>query len=419
MHFSTHLDVDLVALEAEDQVTLMLELAAPVAAGDAVRPPATVMVVLDRSGSMAGERLEVAKAAIDALVGRLAPTDRLGVVAFDDEVGVVVPCGPLAGMGPAARQAIAALGPGGMTNLSGGLLRGLQELRRAAGDDGGTLVLLSDGHANVGEVDPDRLGGVCAKARGRRVTTSTIGVGLDYDEALLSALARGGAGSAHFAEEADTAGAQLAGEVDGLLRVTAQAASLMVRPAAGVEGVTVWNDIPGVGTPDGIMLELGDLAGGEERRLVLTLDVPAVSSLGLAKVADLRLTWVALPELVEHTIDAPVHVNVVPGDEAAGRIADPTVTSELAFQKAQRTKRDAARALRDGRVAEASDLYRDAGLGLRGAAASAPVPTAHELHHEADLLEDLALRAATDDVRRVAKQAEADSARKSRKRGRG
>jgi Ca-activated chloride channel family protein len=174
MHITSHLDVELVALEADDQVTLMLDLAAPAGAVDAARPPATVQLVLDRSGSMSGERLDVAKRGLDSLIARLAPEDRLGVVAFDDEVSVVVPAGPLTDKA-AARAAVAAVAAGGSTNLSGGLLRGLQEARRATGDAGATVVLLSDGHANVGEIEPERLGAVAAKARARRVTTSTIG----------------------------------------------------------------------------------------------------------------------------------------------------------------------------------------------------------------------------------------------------
>ena len=417
MHFATHLDADLVALEADDRVTVMLDLAAPAAADADRRPPATIQVVLDRSGSMSGERLDVAKRAIDSLVARLAPTDRLGVVAFDDQVSVVVPAGPLTNKA-AARHVIASLDAGATTNLSGGLLRGLQEARRAAGGGGGTLLLISDGHANVGETDPGRLAGVAAKAREERITVTTVGVGLDYDERLMAGLARGGAGNAHFAEEADTAGAQLAGEVDGLLAITAQAASLTVKPTGSVSGAALYNDLPGHATPDGIMIELGDLAAAEERRLVLSLDVPAMAALGLAKIADVRLRWVALPELEEHTIDVPIMVNVVPGDQAAGRIPDPRVRSELAFQRAQMVKRDAAQAMREGRVEDAQRLWEQGGEDLLDAAGAAPPAEAKEMRDEIDLMASFALRAESDDVRRLAKESEADSGWKSRKRGR-
>ena len=87
--------------------------------------------------------------------------------------------------------------------------------------------------------------------------------------------------------------------------------------------MTVWNDLPGHAVEGGIMVELGDLWAGEERKLVLTFDVPGEAALGLAQIAELELRYVALPDLAEQTVTMPVHVNVVPGDQAAGRIARP------------------------------------------------------------------------------------------------
>jgi Ca-activated chloride channel family protein len=87
------------------------------------------VVVLDRSGSMAGGRLEAAQTALLQLVDRLDPADSFGVVAFDDQVQIVVPAGPLTDK-PAVKHAIAALQPGGSTDLSAGYFRGLQEAQR-------------------------------------------------------------------------------------------------------------------------------------------------------------------------------------------------------------------------------------------------------------------------------------------------
>ena len=157
MHVSAHLDVDVIALEHDDHVQVMLELTAPTptfAEGAAARPPATVQIVLDRSGSMGGPHLQAAKAALTALVERLDPTDAFGVVAFDDTVRVVLPAGPLTDK-PAARRAITAITPGGSTDLTAGYLRGLQEARRVVGPAGATVIVVSDGHANHGECDPD------------------------------------------------------------------------------------------------------------------------------------------------------------------------------------------------------------------------------------------------------------------------
>ena len=416
MHLNALLDLEIVAIESEDQVSVLLELAAPTAKSNEPRAPAALEVVLDRSGSMQGDRLEAAKAALESLVDRLDPSDNFGLVVFDDDVQVAIPAGPLTDK-DAVRYVIRSIHPGGMTNLSGGLLRGLQEARRVKADGSATLVLLSDGHANAGVTSHEDLGSIASDARGRGVTTSTIGIGLDYDEALLASLSKGGAGDAHFAEEGDTAGAALASEVDGLLEQVAQACSLTVRPTGAVEAVHLFNDLPAAGIEGGFMVELGDFYSAEQRRLLLTIDVPAMSALGLAEVCSLELQWVDAATLDSHTIKIPVNVNVVPGDEAAGRIANATVRTELAFQSAQRAKREAAEALRDGDIGMASLRYGAAGAALADFGPQAAPAMAAEVQAEAELLSDLSLRAVEDDPRRVAKFTEADRHRKARRRG--
>ena len=120
-------------------------------------PPAAVQVVLDRSGSMDGERLDAAQAGARAR-SSTASTRATASASSPSTTRsqVVVPAGPLTDKHAAAARSRRSHA-GGMTNLSGGLLRGLQEARRVAGDAGATLLLLSDGHANAGETDPDRL----------------------------------------------------------------------------------------------------------------------------------------------------------------------------------------------------------------------------------------------------------------------
>jgi Ca-activated chloride channel homolog len=408
MHVNAHLDVDLVAVEQTDQITIMLELVAPSAPERERRPPATVQAVLDRSGSMdADNRLDAARSALKALVDRLDPRDAFGLVVFDDEVDVVVPAGPVADK-PAIHAAIDSVWARGSTNLSAGLLRGLQEARRVSSDSGATLLLISDGMANAGVTDPARLEAVAVAANRGGVVTSTVGIGLGYDETILAAVARGGQGNHVFAEDADSAAGAVASEVDGLLSKSVQAASLLIRPASEVQTVTVFNDLPGHGVQGGVMVELGDLWAGEQRRILLGLSVPAVAALGLAQVATLELRYVALPDLTEQTVTLPISVNVVPGDQAAGRVPDPKVRTELLFQQAQEAKRRAADALARGDEREALLTLDAAGAAL------ADVDPA-----ERAVLGDLAAEVRAGDAARAAKRSRMDHHHKSRKRGRG
>lgn len=135
-------------------------------------------------------------------------------------------------------------------------------------------------------------------------------------------------------------------------------------------------------------------------------------------MSELELQWVDIATLDSHTVTIPVHVNVVPGDQAAGRIPNATVRTELAFQSAQRAKRQAADALRRGDVDAASRAYDDAGQTLKSFAAEAAPAMASEIAAEADLLLDLSERARFEDASRMAKFSEADRHLKDRKRGR-
>ncbi|MFC4529346.1 vWA domain-containing protein [Sphaerisporangium dianthi] len=415
MHVTAHLDLDVVPVDQDDEVTVLVRITAPEPEPSAGRPPATLQIVLDRSGSMGRGRLDGARRALTALVDRLDPVDNFGLVSFDDTARVDVPAGPLADK-RGAKHAIAALRPGGSTDLSSGLLRGIQEAHRAANDRGATLLLISDGHANVGVTDPGRLAMAAMAAHRQGVSTSTLGYGLDYDEGLMAAIADGGAGSALHAEDPDTAGQLIAGELDGLLAKVTQAASLTITPHPPVSSVLLYGGLPSARLPGGaIMAELGDLYAGETRKILLRLLVPGISRLGVVTIAELVFTYVATETLTSYTVTVPVSVNVVPGDEAAGRAPDLTVRAERLFQQAQDAKRQASDALLRGDVARAEEVLESAGRELEKGLSWAP--NAEELSAEVRELHRYA-RASPMDRKRVSKEALASWHRATRKRGR-
>lgn len=417
MHITAHLDVEMIAIEADDQVSVLIELTAPPAPEAGERVPNTLQVVLDRSGSMGGSRLAGAKTALTSLLDRLDPRDHFGLVVFDGQVDVPVPATRLVDKAR-VRRAIESVEARGSTDLSGGYLRGLQEARRVAGTAGATVLIISDGHANAGITDPEALARVAADAYTHGVTTSTLGFGLGYDERVMSAIALGGSGNEHFAEEPDAAVALIAGEVEGLLAQTAQAASLHVRLAPEVRGVRVVNDLPAGVVDDGLLVELGGFYAGETRKLVLTFDVPAVAALGLTEVATLTFTYVELPALAQHTVTVPVHVNVVPGDQAAGRVPDPVVRTELVYLRAQQAKRRASNLLNSGDSAAALTEIRQAKQAIAKAQADAPEALAADLAEEAATLDYLAQETESGSAARAGKYLSASSRARLQKRGR-
>ena len=421
MRIQAHLDIDVVAVETDAEVSVLVDLTAPHARPAAHRQPQparTLQVVLDRSGSMSGDRIDGAITALLALVDRLDPADNFGLVAFDDRVELTVPAGPLTDK-TTVRRAITRLTARGNTDLSAGYLRGLQEARRVAGPAGATLLLVSDGHANAGITDPSALGSISADAHRRGLVTSTLGYGLGYDERLLSAIARGGSGNELFAEEPDTATALIAAEVTWLLGQTVQAASLLIRLSQHVRSMRVVNDLPvSAVSPTETVVELGGLYSGETRKLILTFAVPAVAALGLTSVATLEFTYLALPTLEQHTVTMPLHVNVVPGDQAAGRIPNPEVRTETLYLQVQRAKRSASFNFGFGDVPAALADLSSARSALDEALTVAPEPLRATLAEESAALDYLTRQASHGSPARAAKYASMDAHYKTFKRGR-
>ncbi|NYH51513.1 MULTISPECIES: vWA domain-containing protein [Nocardiopsis] len=418
MHLSALLDFDAVPLDTDDAVSVLLDITAPAREEDAERPPATLQVVLDRSGSMGGGRLHGAVRALLSLVDRLAPSDNFGLVSFNQQARVEVPSGPLTDKAEVRRR-ISALRASGGTDLSSGLLRGVQEARRASADRGATLLVVSDGHANQGVTDHGLLRQVAGDAYAHGVTTTTLGYGLGYDEELLGAVADGGAGSALFAEDPDTAGGLIAQEAEYLLAKTAQAVSLRVPVGPHLRAVSVVGEMPSHQLADrSVVVELGDFHSGEGRRLLLRLEVPGLSSLGTATVTTLEATYVDPATLTTYTAALPVSVNVVPGDEAAGRVPRPEVRTEEALQRAQTAKREAGEALRRGDRGTAADRLEQARRDLLGSSAPASAPPPPEVAEQVAELERMTRMARDDDAARTSKTLYASQSVYSRKSGR-
>lgn len=191
MDAAVKLDHVLLAVDGEHDVNAMVEIVAPELERADAREPLRLALVVDRSGSMAGRKLEVAKRCASWLVARLDPRDELALVDYDDEVRLLAPLAP---PGVEHRAAIGRIHAGGSTNLSGGWLKGVEALGRTNGAGPRKALLLSDGLANVGITEPGVLTALAARVSEEGIGTTTIGFGEDFDEELMTALAEAGGG---------------------------------------------------------------------------------------------------------------------------------------------------------------------------------------------------------------------------------
>jgi Ca-activated chloride channel family protein len=201
------------------------------------RSPLNVALVIDRSTSMAGGRLEQAKHASIQFVRTLQSTDRLAIVSYGSDVSTV-----LASMyaTPANKEemelAIQRIELSGATNLSGGLERGVELIAPHNRDETiNRLLLLSDGHANNGITSVHGLADLARKSLERGVSISTMGIGLDYNEELMTQVATNGAGNYYFVENENALASIFEKECKGLTSTVARKTVLTLDAGPGVE----------------------------------------------------------------------------------------------------------------------------------------------------------------------------------------
>ncbi|MBU6330475.1 MAG: VWA domain-containing protein [Acidobacteria bacterium] len=356
-------DRTIVTVVDDDIVHLLVELEAP-PAPESDRQPLDVVLVLDRSGSMGGGRLESVKAATAHLLRLAGPDDRVGVVAFDDRTDLVLDLATHDTDTAIAR--VMALQTGGSTNLSGGWLKGIELLEASPRPEAlRRIVILTDGQANIGETDPDRLASMAVSARSRSITTSTIGFGDGYDERLLAGIADAGTGNDYWCAGPDNAPQIFNDEFEGLASTVAQNVSVELRPASEVVGLRVLNEFPITEVAGGLQVALGDAYGSERRRVVAELLLPAVRTEGPFPLGEIVVRWSTFDESIElHTVTIPLGIGVSADPDAVDTDADPAVTEQVNILRAAEQRRSALEAIDRGDFEGASSLLLSASVML-------------------------------------------------------
>jgi len=322
------------------------------------RIPLNLSAVLDNSGSMGGEKLDRAREAATGLLAGVHPDDVTSVVTFESDVEVVASAAPRATQ-HALSTRIAQITTRGTTNLSGGWLEGRSQIERhLSSGKSNRIVLMTDGHANAGITDPDQLTALFTEARHQGITTSTIGFGRDFDEALLERLADAGGGNAHYIEHPDQAPAVFRAELDELLTLSAQNVVAEIRLEPHVELAAVHHTYPREGDGDVLRLRLGDLYASEPKQLLLELGAHATGTepTALASVVIRADVLMADGSMEQREITLPLASSV-----AGGPVVNAEVQRTLVLLQAATTRREALEDERRG-------LHEDAARKLRTAA---------------------------------------------------
>ena len=354
-----------------------LTLTAPDNLGEDFRRPVDLAVVMDASGSMSGRgKIDYAKRAAKLLATSMEEDDTYSFITFSDDATTVVPATAIYEP-KAIHEAIDRVLEGGGTNLYAGLQKGASEVKRSVRTDQvGRLVLLSDGKATAGITDPVALERFVSTLASSGVTVSAVGLGLEYNEDLMSRLADVGGGTYDFVDDPKELSKVFTDELDRTAAVVARDVRVRVTVPDGVELLDVigWD---AERDAEGWSVRIGDVYAGHSTKVVARVAIDgdrAVTGVGATATA---------------TYDDLVH-----GDQRQERdeaVLDVTTNTQLVASSVNRERaasasrawgnwhlEQSARAYQSGEVDKAKDLISTSNAILHDASIEFDAPELEE-----------------------------------------
>jgi Ca-activated chloride channel family protein len=375
LHVNTQVEHDFLPEQTGGEVYVQVDLAADAAREEGHRVPVNAVMILDRSGSMAGVKIERAREAARALVQALGPEDRFSIIDFSNQARVAVPCSAATlGAKADALAVIAAIHPGGGTNMSAAFDAAAPQLSegRAHGRLDKVFVA-SDGQANQGIASRPALLALAQRDFGA-ATVSTFGIGEDYDEQFMTQLAVQAGGRARYVGAGADLPQAFASELSRAAQAVAHDVRLDVHPFKNVRVVHI------VGYA-GESVRLPDIAAGEERRVLVKLAAPP--GRGTAELADIVLTY-----RDRHGAEQRARATAQAQYTADARKLESQKPNQITWQAAMGEMADGAKAALRYQAANEPELARKeqdrvAQIAAQ-AAAAAPAPTAKKLKERAE-----------------------------------
>lgn len=319
------------------------------------RAPVNIAIVIDKSGSMSGDKIAKAKEAAIMAIDRLNCNDIVSVVTYDSNVHVLVPATKATDKEMIFRK-IRDINSGGSTALYDGVNKGARELRKFVCENRvSRLILLSDGLANVGPQTPSALGqlGACLIKDGISVTT--IGLGLGYNEDLMTQLAYNSDGSHYFAESANELSGVFDSEFGRALSVVAKEIEIKIKCAEDIRPIRL---LGRQGRIDGQNVEvfINHLYSEHEKFIMLEVEVPETTQGYNRTIAGITVSYLNLKTYTTDRICKHVEVNFSNSNELIERRTNRDVMADV-IELIATERNELALNLRDtGKVEQAREV---------------------------------------------------------------
>ena len=325
------------------------------------RPPLNLSIVIDRSGSMAGQPLKNAIKAALLCIERLTVADILSIVVYDDNVDTLFSPQHVLNK-DIVRTVIKQIQAGGCTNLSGGWLRGCEHVQANLNNSMiHRVLLLTDGQANVGITDIKVLVKTAQQKVIESVATTTLGFGSHFNEDLLINMATAGGGNFYFIQSPDDMAEVFRIELDSLGNLVAQDLTVTLRPNHPVSVSAVLNNYPQHFTDQGVEVKLGDVYENEGKNLVVTLTLPPYAQLGTVPILQMNYRYQAIvAEVIQpHTEDLTVTLPIVTAQETQALKPNLAVIEQASRLRVAQVKDEAIQLADSGDFQTASQKLRD------------------------------------------------------------
>lgn len=323
------------------------------------RRPLNISLVLDRSGSMRGRKMADAKDAARRMVRLLAPGDVLSIVSYSDDVRVDWPAKRFRARDEGRiLRVITGLRAGGSTFLEGGMRRGAQQVERYLDDRRASrVVLVSDGNANVGVQSGRALENIARRFGSDGISVTTVGLGLDYNEDTMTAIADGGSGNYYYVRESEELQTTFRTELRAMMATAARRIVVRIRlrdgvRLRGVEGFDAERD------GDSYVVSLPDLGEKAERSLLIELSVPSHLH-GERDLAEVELRFRDMEGATFAAWSSLGYRVTADGDEAE-RARDWTVLKRVEELRIAKALKDSAKLVQEGKGAEAQQRINTA-----------------------------------------------------------
>jgi Ca-activated chloride channel homolog len=273
---------------------LEISLTAAAQQNDKPRIPLNLALVIDRSGSMHGDKLHFVKQAAAHVIDLLSAADRAAIVVYDNQVDTLMGSQFLTDkVKREAKAKIRGIRSGGSTFLYGGWLAGCREAAEAiSGPSFNRTLLLTDGLANVGVRDAGAISLHAQELFTRHISTSCFGVGRDYDEHMLESIANHGGGSFHFIETVNSIPLVFEREFDEIISVALRDVQVILTLPANAqakvsggwhtdrqgEKLTIFLGALVQEQTQSLYLQLSNLDGAGEGRMAIPVRVTGVDA---------------------------------------------------------------------------------------------------------------------------------------------